>query len=74
MSYHILPVTEQHIPSFRETADIISKESRMFSFFEAPPIEEFRQFVLGTIQNNEPQFVAVGGDSVIGWCDRAGPV
>lgn len=41
----------------------------MFSFFEAPPLEQFKQFVQGTIRNEEPQFVAVSGDAVIGWCD-----
>ena len=69
MSYSILPVTEAHIPSFRDTADAIFRESRMFSFCEAPPLEQFRQFVEGTIRNDEPQFVAVSGGAVIGWCD-----
>lgn len=69
MSYRILPIAEELIPSFRETADAIFRESRMFSFFEAPPLEQFKQFVQSTIRNDEPQFVAVSGDTVIGWCD-----
>lgn len=69
MSFSILPVTEAHIPSFRETADAIFRESRMFTFSEAPPLEQFRQFVMDLIRNDEPQFVAVSGDAVIGWCD-----
>ncbi|MBI4987911.1 MAG: GNAT family N-acetyltransferase [Rhodocyclales bacterium] len=69
MNYRILPIAEELIPSFRETADAIFRESRMFSFFEAPPLEQFKQFVQSTIRNDEPQFVAVSGDAVIGWCD-----
>jgi ribosomal protein S18 acetylase RimI-like enzyme len=69
MNYRILPVAEALIPSFREAADAIFRESRMFSFSEAPPLEQFKQFVLSTIRNDEPQFVAVSDDAVIGWCD-----
>lgn len=68
-SYRIVPIAESHIPSFRETADAVFKESQMFAFHEAPSIEQVTEFVLGNIRNNEPQFVAMTGDSVIGWCD-----
>ncbi len=69
MTYRIVPVAPEHIASFRETSDAVFKESQMFAFLEAPPIEHVAEFVLGVIQNNDLQFVAVSGDAVIGWCD-----
>jgi ribosomal protein S18 acetylase RimI-like enzyme len=69
MTYRIVPIAPEHIASFRETSDAVFRESQMFAFFEAPPIEHVTEFVLGVIRNNELQFVAVSDDVVIGWCD-----
>jgi RimJ/RimL family protein N-acetyltransferase len=69
MSYRIVPIAESHIPGFRETSDAVFKESQMFALYEAPSIEQVTEFVLGNIRNNEPQYVAMIGHSVIGWCD-----
>jgi ribosomal protein S18 acetylase RimI-like enzyme len=69
MTYRIVPIAPEHIASFREISDAVFRESQMFAFLEAPPIEHVTEFVLGVIRNNEPQFVAVSGDAVIGWCD-----
>jgi RimJ/RimL family protein N-acetyltransferase len=69
MTYRIVPMAPEHIASFRETSDVIFRESQMFAFFEAPPIEDVTEFVLGVIRNNESQFIAISGETVIGWCD-----
>ena len=69
MTYRIVPMAPEHIASFRETSDAVFRESQMFAFFEAPPIAHVTEFVLGIIRNNEPQFVAICSDTVIGWCD-----
>jgi RimJ/RimL family protein N-acetyltransferase len=69
MSYRIVAITEGHISGFRETSDAVFKESQMFAFFEAPPIEQVTAFVLGNIRSKDPQFVAVVGETVVGWCD-----
>jgi RimJ/RimL family protein N-acetyltransferase len=69
MTYRIVPVAESHIPGFRETSDAVFKESQMFAFFEAPSIEHVTKFVLENIRNNDPQFVAMMDDTVVGWCD-----
>ena len=69
MTYRIVPIAPEHIASFRETSDAVFRESQMFAFPEAPPIEHVTEFVLGVIKNNDPQFVALSGESVIGWCD-----
>ena len=69
MTYRVVPMAPEHIASFREASDAVFRESQMFAFLEAPPIEDVTAFVLGVIRNNEPQFVAMSGDAVIGWCD-----
>lgn len=69
MTYRIAPIAAEHIAGFRETSDAIFKESQMFAFLEAPPLEQVTDFVLGNIRNQNPQFVALIDDSVVGWCD-----
>lgn len=69
MTYRIVPIAEKHISGFREASDAVFKESGMFAFFEAPPIEQVTDFILGNIRSNDPQFVAVVGEAVVGWCD-----
>src|SRR5689334_17583862 len=62
-------MTEEHIASFRETADAVFRETGMFAFFEAPPLEEVTAFVRGVIKAGDLQFVAVADGRVIGWSD-----
>jgi RimJ/RimL family protein N-acetyltransferase len=68
-SYTIVQTAEHHIPAFREAADAVMRESGMYAFSEAPPIEQFTAFVLGTIKNADLQFLALADERVIGWCD-----
>ena len=69
MTYRIISIAPEHIASFREAADAVFRESQMFAFLEAPPLEQFTEFVHGVIKNKEPQFVAITHERVIGWCD-----
>lgn len=69
MNYRITSIAPEHIASFREAADAVFRESQMFAFLEAPPLEQFTEFVHGVMKNEEPQFVAITDDQVIGWCD-----
>ena len=69
MTYRISSIAPEHIASFREAADAVFRESHMFAFLEAPPLEQFTEFVHGVIKNKEPQFVAITDERVIGWCD-----
>lgn len=65
----IVPISEIHIPSFREVLDTVAKERKFIAFTEAPPLEEVRGFVKRNIERDNIQLVAVRGDKVIGWCD-----
>lgn len=68
-SITIEPIREDHIESFRTALDIVSRERKYLSRFEAPPPERMRVFILGMIEGGHPQFVAVVGSEVVGWCD-----
>lgn len=65
----IVPITQDHIESFRRTLDIVARERRYLGFLEAPPIESTRTFVLDNIKRGYPQLVALRADEVVGWCD-----
>jgi ribosomal protein S18 acetylase RimI-like enzyme len=66
----IVPIAPGHIDSFHKTLDVVARERRYLAFFEAPPIETTRAFVLENIQRGYPQLVALSGESeVVGWCD-----
>ncbi len=69
MACLIAPVAPEHIESFWKTCDAAFRESRMYAFTEAVPLPEFTRFVLAVIRNKDPQFVALDGRTVIGWCD-----
>lgn len=68
-AYRIVPIAEEHIASFREALDLVARERKYLALLEAPPIERVRDFVLANIEHHHPQFVALDGDTVIGWCD-----
>jgi ribosomal protein S18 acetylase RimI-like enzyme len=65
----IVPITQGHIEGFYKTLDIVAKERRYLSFLEAPPFESTRAFILDMIEQGYPQWVALSGGEVIGWCD-----
>ena len=66
----IVPIRPGHIDSFHKTLDIVARERRYLSFYEAPPLETTRAFVLDMISHGYPQFVAVSASGeVVGWCD-----
>jgi RimJ/RimL family protein N-acetyltransferase len=65
----IVPIREEHIDGFHRALDVVARERRYLAFLQAPPIEEMRAFVRNNIQRRYPQYVALSGDEVVGWCD-----
>ena len=65
----IVPISEEHVEGFHKCLDSVARERRFLAFTEAPPLDSARQFVLSSIENDVPQFVALLGGDVIGWCD-----
>jgi ribosomal protein S18 acetylase RimI-like enzyme len=72
----IVTVTPSLIESFHRTLDVVARERRYLSFTEAPPLESTRAFILNSLGQGYPQFVAVSDGEVVGWCDvtpKSGP-
>jgi len=69
MSWKILPIEQRHVAGFREVLDGVARERRYLAFLEAPPPARMRRFVLDGLRAGIPQFVAVDGERVVGWCD-----
>ncbi len=57
------------VRSFRDALDSVCRERRSLAMLEAPPLEDVQKFVGSNIQRDLPQFVAIEGDEVVGWCD-----
>ncbi|WP_156591080.1 GNAT family N-acetyltransferase [Agrobacterium vitis] len=57
------------VESFHQALDAVARERRYLSMLEAPPLERLRDFVAGLKHGNNPQFVALDGARVVGWCD-----
>lgn len=69
----IVPIAEEHIESFRACLDEVARERRYLGMTKAPPESSVRQFVLENIASGNPQFVALDGERVVGWCDISIP-
>lgn len=65
----IRQIRESDAASFRETLDIVARERRYLMMSEAPPLEHMQKFVADSVKRDLPQFVAVEGERVVGWCD-----
>jgi RimJ/RimL family protein N-acetyltransferase len=65
----IEPMRPEYIESFWEALDSVSRERRYLSLLRAPPLDSTTTFVMGLLENGNPQFVALVGDKVVGWCD-----
>jgi ribosomal protein S18 acetylase RimI-like enzyme len=67
--FQIVPIAEKYIESFYKCLDSVARERQYLAFVQAPPLESTQQFVLSNIAKDIPQFVALSGEEVIGWCD-----
>ncbi|MBT7187688.1 GNAT family N-acetyltransferase [Candidatus Bathyarchaeota archaeon] len=65
----IVPISEEYIESFHKCLDSVARERQYLGFVEAPPLESTRKFVISNISKEIPQYVAIIGRTVVGWCD-----
>jgi RimJ/RimL family protein N-acetyltransferase len=68
-AFRIVPIAEEHIEGFRAGLDSVARERRYLLFLEAPPPEDVSKFLRNNIRKGYPQYVALVGDRVVGWCD-----
>jgi ribosomal protein S18 acetylase RimI-like enzyme len=65
----VVPMEEKHIPGFHRALDVVCRERKYLARLEAPPLASTRAFVQHNIANGFAHFVAVDGETVVGWCD-----
>ena len=65
----IVQISERYIEGYHRCLDSVARERKYLGFVRAPPIESSKKFVSSNVENDVPQFVALKGDEVIGWCD-----
>jgi ribosomal protein S18 acetylase RimI-like enzyme len=69
IEFEIVPIAEEHISGFWAAVDTVARESGFLASLEGPKIEMSRAFVLESLRENRPHFVALHKSTVIGWCD-----
>jgi RimJ/RimL family protein N-acetyltransferase len=69
VDFQIVPIAEEHIPGFHAAVDSVARERRYLAMLEAPPIAESEKWARNNIEKGNPQFVALAGGKVVGWCD-----
>jgi RimJ/RimL family protein N-acetyltransferase len=57
------------VEGFHRALDTVARERKYLTLLEAPPLSQTREFVLGMIENGDPQFVVLIEGEVVGWCD-----
>ena len=62
-------MTPARIEGFYHCLDVVARERKFLAFTEAPVFELTEEFVNDCLRNRDPQFVAVQGSRVVGWCD-----
>ena len=65
----VVAISERYIEGFREALDIVAREKKYLAMLKAPPLAVTRRFVRDNLAKGNPQFVAVAGARVVGWCD-----
>lgn len=64
----VLPARLEWAESFRLCVDQVSREKKYFLMTEAPPLSQVRDFLAKLNAAGHPQFFALRGDRVVGWC------
>jgi len=67
--FDVRPIMIEDVEGFHACIDTVAKAGRYLAAREALPIESAFEFVQNNINNNLPQFVALDGERVAGWCD-----
>jgi RimJ/RimL family protein N-acetyltransferase len=67
----IRPITgsDADIAGFRAALDEVARERSYLLMTQAPPLERSVAFVAENIATGNPQFIALDGERVVGWCD-----
>ena len=65
----IVPIDFAHIPGFRAAVGEVARERKYLLAEDAFAVVTTATFVAENIAQGQPQYVALEGDEVVGWCD-----
>lgn len=65
----IRPIAAEDIAGFNAAVDAVAREKRFLGATEGPPMAASEEFVRTNLAKGNPQFVAVDGLRLVGWCD-----
>lgn len=69
MNIEIAPMAAEHADGFHSAFDQVAREGKYLARLKAPPIESTRAWIADNVAKGHPQFVALDGGTVVGWCD-----
>jgi RimJ/RimL family protein N-acetyltransferase len=69
MTFEIVQISQAHAAGFQACLDAVAREKRYLAQTAAPPLERVQSFVRDSVLNNVAQYVALDGNTVVGWCD-----
>ena len=65
----IIAMDESRVEGFWKAVDEVARERRWLGGVRGFPLETTRAWVQSLIERGMPQFAAVDGEAVVGWCD-----
>lgn len=66
---NIVRIAPEHVNGLRRALDTVAREGRYLALTEAPKLIAVVHFVDRLARLGCPQFVALDGKTVVGWCD-----
>lgn len=69
MPIAITQISLAHARSFRDCLEMVAREKQYLAQIEAPSVEKVEGFVRDSVNADAAQFVAVDGQTVVGWAD-----
>lgn len=69
MSIAIVPVAPGHAAGYRACLDAVAREKKYLAQIAALPLERIQGFIRQNVASNAAQFMALDGETVVGWCD-----
>ncbi|HET9977892.1 MAG TPA: GNAT family N-acetyltransferase [Burkholderiaceae bacterium] len=69
MTIRIVPIAIEHAAGFHACLDAVARERRWLAQTKALPLERIEGFVRDSVATDAVQFVALDGETVVGWAD-----
>jgi RimJ/RimL family protein N-acetyltransferase len=69
VSARVTALAASHFDALCEVLDAVAREKRFLALTQAPPKDEALAFLRHIVDKDQPHFVALLDERVVGWCD-----